>query len=260
MIHTKFSACINLLFENMSIPDAIEKAVKHGFNAVDIWYPYQMSKSNLQDLIDSLALKIIFFNVDAGDQRAGEWGTGAIPTRKEHFRRSFMKSLEYAEFLGEPMIHVMSGKCIKDVTIEEHRDCYLENLHWAIGLLGGTNITLLIEPLNPIDIPNYFLTRIEDAASLLNDLNSERVKILCDIYHMQRSQGNLTERIVKYHPFIYHYHFADVPGRNDPGTGEINYQNIYKTILSTGYKKFIGLEFKPTRSIGETIDYIRKNQ
>ncbi len=253
-----FSANLNLLFEDLSIPLALKGAEQRGFKAVEIWYPYQISKSELRFLLDSLTLKIVFINVDAGDQDSGEWGTGAIPARKEHFRRSFMESLEYAEELGEPMIHVMAGKCTKDITIDEHRDCFLENLQWAESLLEGTNITLLLEPLNLIDVPNYFLTRIEDATQIITDLNSQRVKIMCDLYHMQRSQGNLIERISKHYAFIYHYQIADVPGRNDPGTGEINFQNILEFIQSTGYNKFIGLEYRPIRPISDTIKYLRK--
>ncbi len=251
-----YSANVSLLYENSPLEVSLEHAATSGFDTVELWFPYHIPIPDLKAILDNLELSLIVVNVDAGDQALGEWGTATNPKRHDHFRQSFEQALTYAVALDVSMVHVMAGKQVPELSRYEQRECFLDNLTWALLQVQATEISLLLEPLNNIDIPDYFLTRIEEAVQLIEELDSDQVGIMCDLYHMQRMQGNLIERIKKHHHFIRHYQIADVPGRHDPGTGEVNFPNVLKVIAETGYDGYVGLEYRPIRSVEETLGWL----
>jgi hydroxypyruvate isomerase len=243
---------VSLLFENLPLVTALGRAAHEHLNVVEIWNPYSVSVSETRSTLEALGLKVLLINTDAGDLATGEWGTGASPGRVNHFKRSFEQSVEYATSLEIPMIHAMAGNRVSGSSYSAQRECFLRNLEWALSLTKGTPLKLLLEPLNNIDRPDYFLTAMSEAAEIVAELHDKRIGIMCDIYHLQRGHGNLTEQIQTFAPLIGHYQFADVPGRHEPGTGEINYANVVRAIVGTGYDGFLGLEYRPTLPIRTT--------
>jgi len=246
------------LFENLPLVTALRRAADEHLNVVEIWNPYSVSVSEIRSTLEALGLKVLLINTDAGDLAIGEWGTGASPGRVDHFKRSLEQSVEYATTLQIPMIHAMAGNRVSGFSYSAQRECFLRNLEWALSLTKGTSVRLLLEPLNNIDRPDYFLTAMSEAAQTAAELHDERIGIMCDIYHLQRGHGNVIEQIQTFAPLITHYQFADVPGRHEPGTGEINYINVVKAIAGTGYAGFLGLEYRPTLPIEATFQMLRR--
>jgi hydroxypyruvate isomerase len=121
----------------------------------------------------------------------------------------------------------------------------VENLTYAAAQLKAANLRLLIEPINHFDIPGFFLTTTAQAAKILDEVGSDNLYIQYDIYHAQRMEGELGGTLEKMLPRIGHIQLADNPGRNEPGTGEINYAWLFKHIDAMGYTGWIGCEYKP---------------
>jgi len=120
-------------------------------------------------------------------------------------------------------------------------------------------ITLVLEPLNIlVDHKGYYLATSDEGLQILREVGSPRVKLLYDIYHQQITEGNLIQRITSSIDLIGHFHCADVPGRYEPGTGEINYVNVFRAIAETGYDGYIGLEFRPTGDHADALQATKR--
>ncbi len=130
------------------------------------------------------------------------------------------------------------------------RKTFVENLKFAAGKLKAAGIRLLIEPINTFDIPGFYLSRTAQALEIMNDVGSDNLFLQYDVYHMQRMEGELAASLKNNLARIRHIQIADNPGRNEPGTGEINYSFLFKHIDQIGYDGWIGCEYKPATNDG----------
>lgn len=252
----KFSVNLTTIFTEVPFLERFQKAKQAGFAFVECQFPYQSSIEDLRREIRDHALSLVLINLPAGDWERGERGLAIFPERREEFRQSVAKGIEYAQALGVEKLHCLAGVLDIGADRELAREVYLENLKFAASEMARYGLTLLIEPINAYDMPGYFLTDIEEAASIIEEIGLPNVKIQFDFYHIQRIKGNLSANFLKYIDQVSHIQIADVPGRHEPGTGEIDYKQVLKDVKDRGYKGYIGLEYSPKASSEESFKWI----
>jgi hydroxypyruvate isomerase len=247
----KFAANLTMLYNEVDFLDRFDAAAKSGFAGVEYLFPYAYPKEQLAERLAKHKLTQVLHNLPAGDWAGGERGIACHPDRVGEFQDGVGKAIDYANALGCKQVNCLAGIAPAGVASEKIRGTFVTNLRFAAEKLGAAGIKLLIEPVNTYDIPGFWLSRTQQALDVIRDVGSNNLYLQYDIYHMQRMEGELANTIKAYLPQIAHVQLADNPGRNEPGTGEINYRFLFGFIDSIGYDGWIGCEYKPK---GKTID------
>lgn len=253
----RFSANLSIMFAEYDFMDRFERAAKAGFKAVEYMFPYPYEKVDLVDKLEQYGLTQVLMNLPAGNWDAGERGIAVIPGRENEFRRGVDLAIDYAKALKVPLVNCLVGLTPKDVAPEQARASVVANLGYAAQVLATKGIKLLIEALNTNDIPGFYLSSTADVLALIEEVNHPNLFIQHDVYHMQVMEGNLTNTIRKNIGRIGHIQIADVPGRNEPGTGEINYTNLFRFIDEAGYGGFIGCEYRPFTRTEDGLGWVK---
>ncbi len=246
----KFSANLTMLFNEVDFIDRFERAAKAGFKGVEYLFPYGWTKEQLVDELGKHHLKQVLHNLPAGDWQAGERGIACLPGREGEFQDGVGLAIEYAKALKCDRLNCLVGKTPQGKSEKVHQTL-IHNLQSASTALEKENIRLLVEPLNSQDIPGFYLVRTQDALQLFKEVNHPNLWLQYDVYHMQIMEGNLTKTIRDNLSRIAHLQMADNPGRHEPGTGEINFTNLFRFIDEAGYDGWIGCEYIPA---GKTED------
>ena len=240
-----FAANLTMLFTEVPFLDRFERAARAGFDSVEFLFPYPFAASDIKARLQANQLKLVLHNLPAGDWDAGERGIACLPDRRLEIRAGVGRAIEYAQALGVGQLNCLAGKLPAGVTAEAARACFVENLRHAALTLKNAGIRLLIEPINSFDIPGFFLTRTEQALAILDEVGSDNLFLQYDIYHAQRMEGELANTMKNHLARIGHIQLADNPGRNEPGTGEINYPFLFAHLDRIGYAGWIGCEYRP---------------
>lgn len=251
----KFAVNVSTIFTEAPFLARFAKAKQHGFSHVECQFPYAVAPEAIADELEQLELSLVLLNLPAGDWEKGERGLAIFSDRHDEFRRALEEGVRYALALGVPHLHCMAGVVPKDVPRERAKETYMHRLDEAAEMLAVHGLTLMIEPINPLDMPGYFLTDIDEAAAIIRELGRPNVKLQYDVYHMARLGRNVTATFADYAPLIAHVQFADAPGRHEPGTGELPYREIFSFLQEHGYNGAIGLEYIPSRESSESFDW-----
>ena len=241
----RFAANLSMLFTELPFLDRFEAAARAGFTAVEFLFPYAFPAAEIRDRLVSNRLKLVLHNLPAGDWDAGERGIACHPDRVDEFRAGVAKAIEYGSALGVPQLNCLAGKAPAGVADELLRQTFVANLRFAAAALKEAGLKLLIEPINNYDIPGFWLNGTAKAISVIDEVGSDNLFLQYDVYHAQRFEGELAATIGKHIARIAHVQVADNPGRNEPGTGEINYDFIFAHLDRVGYTGFVGCEYKP---------------
>lgn len=241
----RFAANLTMLFNEVPFLDRFEKAAANGFEAVEFLFPYPYPVQELKTRLQSHNLKLVLHNLPAGDWDAGDRGIACDPARVDEFRAGVPKAIEYATQLGVPQLNCLAGKTPAGVSPQALHDTLLANLKFAAAELKKAGLKLLTEPINTFDIPGFYLNRTEQALRLHDEVGADNLYLQHDLYHMQRMEGELAATLKKNLSRIAHIQIADNPGRNEPGTGEINYKYLFRLLDEIGYSGWIGCEYKP---------------
>jgi hydroxypyruvate isomerase len=239
----KLSANLGFLWKGLPLVDAVRRAKKAGFDAVEFHMPYEVPADAMKAVLAEVALPVAGINTSHGNVAAGEAGIAAIPGREAEALAAIDQALAYAEAIGAHYIQVTAGK-VKDEERSAARKTYLRALEHAARGAEARGITIVIEPLNHFDVPGAFLNTTDQAASIIAELGRANVKILFDCYHAQISEGNLSRRLEKLMPIVGHIQIAAVPSRAEPVEGEIAYDRLLKAIDAMGYSGFVGAEYR----------------
>ena len=241
----RFAANLTMLFTEAPFLDRFERAAKAGFEAVEFLFPYAFDAAEIKKRLDDNGLKLVLHNLPAGNWDAGERGIACLPDRVAEFREGVAKGIAYAKVLGVGQLNCLAGKAPAGVDEAVLRATFVDNLAYAAKALGEAGLRLLIEPINTYDIPGFFLNRTAQAVAILDDVGAPNAFVQYDIYHAQRMEGELAATVQKHLARIGHVQLADNPGRNEPGTGEINYAFLFAHLDRIGYAGWIGCEYKP---------------
>jgi hydroxypyruvate isomerase len=247
----RFAANIAYLFSEVPVIERPAAAAKSGFAAVEGQFPYDTSAASLRAQIERHGLAMLGINTERGDKE--RFGLAAVPNREREFDALFAQALDYIVAVGGTAIHCLAGKVDVNERPAAERT-FIANLSRAADLAAEKNITILIEPINNRDRPNYFLNRAEHAADIIQKVGKPNIRIQFDFYHAQIMGGDLIRRFEKHLPLIGHVQIAAVPSRHEPDEGEVDYPEIYKAIDASGYAGWVAAEYFPR---GRTEDGLR---
>jgi hydroxypyruvate isomerase len=241
----RFNANLTMLFNEVAFLDRFERAAKAGFEAVEFLFPYAHTAEEIKQRLDANRLKLVLHNLPPGNWDAGERGIACHPDRTDEFRQGVAKGISYARALGVGQLNCLAGKVPPGVDAEKLRTTFVANLKYAAAEFKKAGLKILIEPINTYDIPGFYLNYTAQAVSILDEVGADNAFVQYDIYHAQRMEGELAATAQKYLARIGHIQLADNPGRNEPGTGEINWPFLFAHLDKIGYKGWIGCEYKP---------------
>ena len=190
------------------------------------------------------------------DAMSGVKAGFAVPEQTETFRTQFAQHLQAATELECPKVILLSGKRVEGIGDRVQRRTSIENLTWAAEKADQAKIDIVIEPIDLLENPTIFLASVTEGFEIARTVNSPRVKVLYDFYHEQRSFGNLIEKLEQNIDWVGLVHVADVPGRHEPGTGEIDYGSIYRKLGELKYSHWIAMEYYPTWGHGSDAEKI----
>jgi hydroxypyruvate isomerase len=242
----KFAANLTLLFTEVPFLDRFALAHEHGFKAVEFLFPYAFEAEQIQRRLVRYGLDLALFNLPPGNWNEGDRGLACDPRRMGEFRDSVELGLEYALELGAKRVHCMAGLLAPQLSLERAQATYLDNLRHVAERFGPHGIDVLIEPINRHDMPGYLLQGSAQAVEVLDACGLPNLRLQYDVYHMQRSEGELALTLERLLPRIGHIQIADTPGRHEPGTGEINYPFLFRWLDRIGYSGWVGCEYHPS--------------
>ena len=238
----RFSANIGFLYGELGLLDRIKAAARDGFDAVECHWPYDIPASELREVLLEVNLPMLGLNTKPGDLTSGEFGIAAMPDRRVEARNDIRVGLKYGAEMGAANLHVMAGRTGGG---HEAEKTFRDNLRFASDLADQYGMTILIEPINQRDCPNYHLSTIEHAAEIIDSLQRPNLKLMFDCYHVQVCQGDLTRRLRDFFPLIGHVQIAAVPGRGEPDLGEVAFLDLMMSLRGLGYTGIVGAEYKP---------------
>jgi hydroxypyruvate isomerase len=245
----RLAANLSMMFNEVPFLDRFEAAAKAGFKGVEFLFPYDFTAADIRHRLDANGLTQVLFNMPPGDWAAGERGTASLPGRQGEFLEGVKKALDYAATLNCKTVHVMAG-IPKDVNPVTAAAIYANNLARATDLAHPAGVKLVIEPINQRDMPGFHLATQEQGAAIVDAIGRDRLGLQFDVYHCQVAQGDITKRMAALMPVIAHMQIADVPARNEPGTGEIGWRYVFDQMDALGYQGWVGCEYRPA---GDTV-------
>jgi hydroxypyruvate isomerase len=246
----RLAANISLLFPEIPFMDRFAAAAAAGFRAVEYQFPYAFgSAAEIAARARAAGLEVVLHNLPAGDADKGERGLACLPRREREFREGVEQAIEYARAAGCPRLNALAGIAPADAAPELVFETFVENLRYAAARLAEAGLTLLAEPINTRSIPGFYLTTTRQWLELADAVDAANFALQYDIFHMQIMEGDLTKTLERLLPRIGHLQLADVPGRHEPGTGEINFDYLLAHIDRLGYAGWIGCEYIP---LGDT--------
>ncbi len=244
----RFAANLTMMFNEHGFLDRFAAAAAAGFDAVEFLFPYDFPAEAIAERLAASGLSVVLFNMPPGDWAKGERGIAALDGRQDEFRAGVAKALAYARALSVPRLHLMAGIADRGDAAAVRR--YRDAVAFAADAAGAEGRDLLIEPLNPRDMPGYLLNDYAQAADLIAELGRPNLKLQFDIYHRQILHGDMLKGLETLMPIIGHVQTASVPGRNEPGTGELDDFRIFAALDALGYAGHVGCEYRPA---GETV-------
>jgi hydroxypyruvate isomerase len=253
----KFAANLTMMYNEVDFLDRFEAAARSGFKGVEYLFPYPFGKDELAERLEQHGLTQVLHNLPAGDWGAGERGIACLPDRVGEFQDGVGAAIEYAQALGCKQINCLAGISPQGADPDAVRATFVSNLKFAADKLKQADIRLLIEPINTRDIPGFFLCHTQQGLDIIDDVGSDNIALQYDIYHMQIMEGDLAPTIERNLARIAHMQLADNPGRNEPGTGEINYPFLFEFIDKLGYGGWIGCEYKPAARTEDGLGWVK---
>lgn len=241
----RFAANLTLLYQEVPFLERFREAASDGFRGVECLFPYEYPAHALRAHLDEHGLAQVLFNAPPGDWHAGERGLAALPGRESQFGDSIELALDYADALGCRHVHVMAGIPDASHSRERCREVFIANLAQAAARAAARGVTLLIEPINPRDMPGYFLTHQDQAHAIRTAIGAPNVKVQFDAYHCQIVEGDLAVKLRQSIAHIGHVQVAGVPARHEPDTGEVNYPFLFGLLDELGYTGWVGCEYRP---------------
>jgi hydroxypyruvate isomerase len=254
----KFAANLTMLFTEVPFLDRFEKAAAAGFSRVEFLFPYAFPAQEIALRLEKHRLQLVLHNLPAGNWDAGERGIACHPDRVAEFRAGVPKAIEYARALGVTQLNCLAGKAPVGVDEIDLRRTFVENLRFAAAELKAAGLKLLIEPINTFDIPGFWLNRTAQALEIVEEVGADNLFVQYDIYHAQRMEGEIATTLAKHLGKIGHVQIADNPGRNEPGTGELNWDFLFAHLDHIGYSGFVGCEYKPATTTEAGLGWLAR--
>ena len=256
-----FAANLSFLYTEHPMLERFAAAAEDGFRGVEMLFPYALPATTLAAQARAQGLQVVLCNVPPGDWTLGQRGFAAVPGSEALFRDSLLQALDYAVTLQGPALPVLAGLLPARADRSRAAATYRDNLAWAVEQARPAGVTLMIEPINPRDIPGYFLNHQAEAhavcAQACAATGLDNLKVQMDLYHCQIVEGDLARRIEAHIAGIGHMQIAGVPDRHEPDSGEVNYPFLFSLLDRLGYAGWIGCEYRPRNGTRAGLGWLR---
>lgn len=252
----RFAANITIAFKEYPFYDRFQRAVDLGFGAVELMSPFVHDVDRIVAKVSQTDLRVVQFNFLDGNLAAGERGYASHPDKRSLWRDKLLEALQLGQRLDVRQINSLVGARVEGLDREAQMECLVGNMRWAMPHLEEAGLPLMIEALNAYDNPGYLLPTSRDVLEVLDAVASPWVQFQCDLYHLQRMEGDLVRTIRACSDRLGHVQIADNPGRHEPGTGEIDYRFVLSALEKTDYDGYVGLEYVPTRSTEDSLSWL----
>ncbi|WP_316188165.1 MULTISPECIES: 2-oxo-tetronate isomerase [unclassified Bradyrhizobium] len=239
----RFAANLSMMFTEHPFLDRFTAAAKAGFTAVEFLFPYDHPAEEVGQRLHGNGLTQALFNLPPGNWDAGEKGFAALPERFDDLKASLETALPYAMATGVKRLHMMAG--IAERSDPKAVEAYYKSVAWAAEFFAPHGLDIVIEPINPRNVPGYFLNDFGFARDLIRELKIPNLKLQFDIYHCQIIHGDVTMRLREMMDIIGHIQIASIPSRNEPDGEELNYPFLFGELDRLGYAGFVGCEYNP---------------
>lgn len=254
-----FTVNLSILFSELPLLERPAAAAAAGFTAAELWWPFGTEHNPSRAELDALrkafgdaGVRLTGLNY-LDDLSRGVRGTVSVPSEKERFRANVPVAAELAASLGATALNALYGNRVEGVEPAEQDALALENLVLAARAAHGIGAILLIEALNKAESPDYPLVSAAAAVEVVDKVNAAtglgNARFLCDLYHLAKNGEDLAAVIDTYADRIGHVQIADNPGRNEPGTGELDFEDLFARLGAAGYRGPIGLEYRPSAGV-----------
>jgi hydroxypyruvate isomerase len=241
----RFNPNLRWLYTELPMLDRYAAAARAGFRGVEVAFPYEHSARDIAKILDDNGLTLVQILTPC-NWEAGERGIAALPGREKDFRASVQVAIEYAVQVGKPLVHAMAGNLEPGMSRELCRDTFLANIDYAAGIAAREGLTIILEPCCSDRFPDYFYHRLDEGVDIIRTVGRANVKLCYDTYHVQSEEGSLVSRLRAVYDHVGHIQVGDVPGRGEPGTGEIRFPFILDEIERLGWSGWIGCEYTPS--------------
>jgi hydroxypyruvate isomerase len=250
----RFVANLNMLFTDAPMLERYARAAAAGFTHVEVLFPYRDGLDQVEAELGRHNLELVLFDAEPGDFAGGERGYLCQPGQEAYVEQTFREAIEIGRRLDCRLINILAGNLVDGADWETQRRTAAANLKRLAPIAEQAGVTVLIEALNQPANPRYFLTNSKFGLELVREAASPAVKFQYDAFHLQIMEGNLIETSTSNLADIGHVQIGDVPGRHEPGTGEINYPNFFAALDGAGYTGYVGLEYVPAGNTEEGLD------
>ena len=259
----KLAANLSMLFNEQPLLERFSAAKAAGFNAVEIQFPYVESVANIKAQLKEHDLECVLINVPAGDLMEGGEGIASVPGKEAEFAAALVECLSYVTSLRIKRVNVLPGRCIDESKREQYLNTFKRNLNIAAQMFKPLGVTVTFEAINTFDMPGFLIHNVQQMLEVVAESEHDNIKMQFDIYHMARmEEENVSAIISRLGNQIGHIQFADVPGRGEPGTGELDFKAIFYAIEYSTYDGWVAAEYKPTKYTEDTLrwkQYITSN-
>jgi hydroxypyruvate isomerase len=254
----RFAANLTFMWGELPFLERFGAARQAGFSRVEYMFPYEFPFGELRSRLDDAGLEQVLFNLPAGDWGAGDRGIAADPTRVDEFRTGVDRALEYAEALGVERLNCLAGLHVEGVDLAVQRTVLVASIHHAATRLAASGRTLLLEPVNTFDVPGFLVPTTTEALALIDEAGEGNVRLQFDAYHVARMEGDPATILEPVLDRVGHVQIADHPGRNQPGSGEIDFASLFALLDRARYAGTIGLEYIPAPSTDQSLGWLER--
>ena len=251
----KLAANVSTLFPEVEFLDRFALAARAGFRYVEYQFPYAWEAGAIAERAQAAGVQVVLHNITVGDMAKGERGIAALPGRQAEFRDGVERAIEYAKAVACPRLNCLAGLAPQE---PRHFDTLVENVRYAARRLGEVGIQLVIEAINTRSVPGFYLSGSAQAIDILNAAGEGNAFLQYDFFHMQIMEGDLAATVERLLPRIGHIQLADVPGRNEPGSGEINFDFLLGHLDRIGYAGWVGCEYNPLADTLEGLKWAKR--
>lgn len=251
----KLAANVSMLFPEANFLERFALAARAGFRYVEYQFPYAWPARQIAERARAADVQVVLHNLPAGDMAKGERGLAALPGREQEFREAVERGIEYAGAVGCPRLNCLAG-----IAPQEPRsfDALVGNIRYAARRLAEVGIQLVTEMISTRSFPGFYLTRSGQAIDVLDAAGEGNAFLQYDFFHMQIMEGDLARTVERLLPRIGHIQLADVPGRHEPGTGEVNFDFLLAHLDRIGYAGWVGCEYNPLADTLEGLKWAKR--
>jgi hydroxypyruvate isomerase len=249
----RFTANIDLMFTELDFMDRFAEAAAWGFEEVEILNPHAHDTDGIVRSAKAAGVGVTLMNTPIPDMKNGDRGAGADHTTRERSEREAKQSVETAAALGAKGIHVMAG--LADPSSSKAQDAFVRHVQFIADLADEHGIMAMVEPLNPVDFPGYFLNDVYQALALKDRIARPNCFLQFDFYHNQIIHGDVIRLYRACFDQIGHIQIANPPDRNEPGCGELDYRFIFDEIDRSGWTEVVSLEYRPSETTAKSLDW-----